>query len=192
VIGRLPARLTRLLAVVCGLTLSFGLAACGKSSDPPSMENNGVYIQAGPITYQLQISRLLNQYSTEDSQYVKGVPPGQGSLRPDQLYYGVFMWAKNQTDSPQRTTDNFSIVDTVGDVYHPIPLDTTLNDFAWTAMTLAPGAVQPGPGTIAANGPTQGGLLLFKLPQSVYSNRPLTLLIRSPAGKLWATVSLNL
>ncbi len=45
-----------------------------------------------------------------------------------------------------------------------------------------PSGVEPAPNTTASFGPTQGGLLLFKLPISVYSNRPLTLHIFSPSG----------
>ena len=191
-IGRLPARLHRPLAAICGVLLTLAVASCGKSSDPTSAENNGVYIQAGPITYQLEISRQLNQYSTEDSQYVKGVPAAQASLTPNQLWYGVFVWAKNQTNGPQRTANRFDIVDTVGNHYYPIPLNTSLNPFAWTPQTLGPGAIEPTPGTVAADGPTQGGLLLFKLNESVYANRPLQLEIRSPTGKVWATVMLDL
>ncbi len=176
-----------------GLALILGSTACGRVLDPTSAENNGVYVDAGPITYQLQISRLLNQYGAEDSQYVKGVPPGENSLSSSQLWYGVFLWAKNQTKSPARSTDNFDIVDTVGNHYYPVHLNTSLNPYAWTATTLVPGATQPAPDTTASFGPTQGELLLFKLNESVYSNRPLTLEIRSPiTGKLWARVSLDL
>lgn len=178
--------------MACGVILILGTAACGRVGDPSSSENNGVYIQAGPITYQLEVSRQLNPYSTEDSQYVKGVAAGQASLTPSELWYGVFLWAKNQTNSPQTTADNFDIVDTVGNHYYPLPLNSALNPFAWKPQRLAPGAIEPMAGTIAANGPTQGGLLLFKLNQSVYSNRPLKLEIRSPAGKLWATIMLDL
>jgi len=32
-----------------------------------------------------------------------------------QLWYGVFLWAKNQTSQAQTTTDNFDIVDTQED-----------------------------------------------------------------------------
>lgn len=193
-IGRLPARFPRPLAAMCGVLLALGLAACGKTNDPSSAENNGVYIQAGPITYQLEVSRQLNPYATEDSQYVKGVPTGQGSVSANQLWYGVFLWAKNQTNSPQRTArvSQFDILDTVGNHYHPIVLNTSANPFAWGSEVLAPGAVEPGPGTIAADGPTQGSLLLFKLSQSVYSNRPLELEIRSPSGQVQATIMLDL
>jgi hypothetical protein len=188
-----PARLLRATALAGAVALSLGVAGCGKENNPPSVENDGVYEQAGNVTYQLEVSRQLNQYSTEDSQYVKGVPATEQTLAPSALWYGVFLWAQNQTKSPQRTTDHFDIVDTVGHHYYPIPLNTSLNPFAWTAQTLAPDAIEPGPSTIAREGPTQGGLVLFKLNQSVYSDRPLTLEIRSPTtNTVEATISLDL
>ena len=179
-----------MLASVAALGL--GLAGCGRESNPPSSENNGVYEMAGNVTYQLQVSRQLNQYSTEDSNYVKGVPLGETSLTPSQLWYGVFLWGWNQTKVPERTTDNFDIVDTTGQHFYPIPLNTTLNPFAWTVRTLAPNATEPAPDTPASWGPTQGGLVLFKLPETVYSNRPLELEIRSPSGRVEAHISLDL
>ncbi len=188
-----PARFIRAAALVGAVALGLGLAGCGKTNNPPSAENDGVYEQAGNVTYQLEISRQLNQYSTEDSQYVKGVPATDKALGPSALWYGVFLWAKNQTNSPQKTTDDFDIVDTEGHHYYPIPLNTTLNPFAWTAQTLQPQGIEPAPSTIASDGPTQGALVLFKLNQSVYSDRPLTLEIRSPtSNKVEATISLDL
>jgi hypothetical protein len=189
---RLPSRLSRPLVLVCGALLLLGPTGCGRVADPPSDENDGVYEQAGNVTYQLQISRQLNQYSTEDSGYVKGMPPADSKLLPTQLWFGVFMWAKNQTDTPQTTTGNFDILDTTGRHYYPIPLVKSLNPYAWTAQRLSPGDIEPEPGTTAFYAPTQGGLLLFKLSDAVYSNRPLTLEIRSPSGKLEATISLDL
>jgi hypothetical protein len=182
----------RLSITVCIAALLLALAGCGKSNHPATEENDGVYVLAGPITYQLQISRELNQYATEDSQYLKGLSSGAGSLSANQIWYGVFLWAKNQTDHSQVTTDNFAIVDTQGNHYYPVAVDPSLNQYAWTAQTLSPGGVQPGPDTTASFGPTQGGLLLFKLNTSVYDNRPLTLEIRGPTQKVWATISLDL
>jgi hypothetical protein len=190
---RFPARLIRATALAGAVALSLGLAGCGKENNPTSAENDGVYEQAGNVTYQLELSRQLNQYSTEDSQYVKGLPTTDQTLGPSALWYGVFLWAKNQTKSPQRTTADFDIVDTEGHHYQPIPLNTSLNPFAWTARTLQPDGIEPAESTIAANGPTQGGLLLFKLNESVYSDRPLTLEIRSPTtNRVEATISLDL
>lgn len=172
--------------------MAASLAACGKTGDPPTANNDGVYVDAGPITYQLQVSRELNQYATEDSQYLKGLPAGGSSLSPNEEWYGVFLWAKNQTKRPEITSGNFDITDTQGNTYYPIALSPGSNPYAWTPQTLAPGAVEPGPDTAASFGPTQGGLLLFKLNTSVYANRPLTLEIRGPSKKVWGTISLDL
>ena len=65
-IGRLLARSLRPLALTCGVLLTLGLAACGKVADPSSAENDGVYVQAGPITYQLEISRQISDRRDAD------------------------------------------------------------------------------------------------------------------------------
>ena len=170
----------RLLILACAFVAAAGLAACGQESKPDTSENNGVYVDAGPVTYQMQISRELNQYSVEDRQYVSGLPTGTGALGPNQLWYGVFLWAKNQTGHPRITSSNFDIVDSNGDRFSPIHLNAELNGYAWTPQVLEPQGIEPAPNTTASFGPTQGGLLLFKLPTSVYSNRPLILQIFAP------------
>jgi len=186
-------RARRIAAAVGAIIVAAGLAACGQSNDPPTLENNGVYITAGPITYQLQVSRQLNQYATEDSQYVTGLPPGVSTtLRPNQLWYGVFLWAKNQTKRTLRTTDNIDIVDTEGTHYYPVPVNPAQNAYAWTAQSLAPGGTEPALDTTASFGPTGGSVLLFKLPTTVYDDRPLTLQLKGPTGRVWATISLDL
>jgi hypothetical protein len=195
---RLPAAVTlrRSLIALCGLLLVVGLAACGHQSSHQSFadaNNDGDYVSAGHITYQLQISRELNQYGTEDSSYLKGLPSGVStSLGPNQLWYGVFIWAKNQSGQRATTTDNFEVADTQGNVYRPIKLNTAVNPFAWAAQSLANLGIEPGPNTVANAGPTQAGLLLFKMATSVYSNRPLTLYILGPGNRRLGGISLNL
>jgi hypothetical protein len=201
---RAAVTLRRSLIALCGLVLVLGLAACGNhhphfaagqasGQDEADANNNGGYVDAGPITYQLQISRELNQYGTEDSSYLKGLPAGLSpNLGPDHFWYGVFLWAKNQSGHEATTSDNFKIVDTQGNVYRPIKLDPNVNPFAWTAMPLSNLATEPGPNTTASLGPTQGGLLLFKVSNSVYDNRPLTLYILGSGGQKLGSISLNL
>jgi hypothetical protein len=191
-VSALTAPLRPLRTGACLLSLTLGLAACGHTNHPPTTENNGVYITAGPVTYQLQVSRLLNQFATEDRQYLSGVPAGQTSLSSTQAWYGVFLWAKNQTKQPQVTASNFDIVDTQGKHYYPLSINPSINPYAWTSKSLAPGASVPAPDTTASFGPTQGELLLFKLDTSVYDNRPLELEIRGPGRQLWGTISLDL
>ena len=181
----------RLWIIACAVAVAVGLAACGQESRPPSDLNNGVYIDAGPITYQLQVSRELNQYAVEDKQYLAGRPAGSEARGPDQLWYGVFLWAKNQSDHPQPTAKNFNIVDSSHHHYYPVELNTEMNAYAWTSQLLEPSGTQPIPNTTAYYGPTGGNLLLFKLPTTVYSNRPLTLEI-TPASGHPGAISLDL
>ena len=182
--------------VIVAIALALGLAGCGNKATPQRVadaNNDGAYVNAGPMTYQLQISRELNAYSVEDSQYLRGLPLGTPTnLGQSEFWYGVFLWAKNQTDRPQTTSDNFEIVDAEGNLYTPVKLNAALNPFAWTAQTVRPGQTQPVPGSAASNGPTQGGLLLFRLATSAYSNRPLSLFILGPGGKRLAAISLDL
>jgi hypothetical protein len=169
------------------------LAACGTGSPGSTADanNNGGYISAGDVTYQLQVSRELNPYNNEDQQYLVGV--SSPTLAAGQEWYAVFLWAKNQTHRDQTTTDSFDIVDTENDYYYPVAINSAVNPFAWTAQTLAPNGSEPAVGSIAAFGPTQGQELLFKVNQSVYSNRPLTLEIHLPGQTaVAATISLDL
>jgi len=189
-------RVLRRLWILAGVVaLVVGLTACGNKQSHPRVadaNNDGGYVDAGPVTYQLQVSRELNQYGTEDSQYVTGLPAGTAPPTSTQEWYGVFLWAKNQTSQSQVTTDNFDIVDTQGNRYAPIKLNPQLNSYAWTKQRLPALGTEPGPDTTANSGPTQGRLLLFKISDSAYANRPLTLEIRGPSHQLWATISLDL
>ena len=169
-------------------------AACGSHhSNVADAINNGTYVKAGPVTYQLQVSRELNPFSNEDSGYWAQMPKSEASLAPDQEWYGVSLWAKNTTKVPQKTTANFDIVDTQGNKYYPI---TYGNPYLWTSQTLAPGAIEPQPNTTAGFGPSTGAWLIFKVysvgDKSVYANRPLVLQIRGNTGRVWATIFLDL
>jgi hypothetical protein len=184
----------RIWIFTCLVAMSLGLAACGRQAHPTvaDADNDGVYVDAGGITYQLQVSRELNPYSVEDSQYLKGLPPGTPNPTPEQLWYGVFLWAKNQSDQARPVTDTFTIVDTQGNTYTPVTINPELNPYAWRPAVLAPSASEPAAATTASQGPTQGGLLLFKLSNAVYSNRPLTLFIHARGMAKPAEISVDL
>jgi hypothetical protein len=188
--ARLFVKARHLLAVVIAVSVALALAACGQLSHPTVGDGEAIYVDAGPIAYQVQLSRQLNQFSIEDKQYLVGVtaaPP-----RPDQEWFGVFMWAKNPTKLAHTTTDRFAIVDTQGNRYYPVPVNPQVNPFVWTAQALQPGGTQPDPNTAAAFSPPQGQVLLFKLNDTVYSNRPLILQIYAPGQARPSTISLDL
>jgi hypothetical protein len=199
---------SRLRILAAALALAIGASGCATSSpsdvhhaggeisgrDAADSNNDGAYIEADGMTYQLQISRILNPWGAEDSQYFKGLPKGTSPyrLRADQLWYGVFLWAKNQHHRKITTSDHFEIVDTNGEVFRPIKLDVNANPFAWNARTLAYGQTEPSQDSVAAQYFTGGKLLLFKLTTTIFSNRPLTLFFLSPTGHRIASISLDL
>jgi hypothetical protein len=190
------------------LALAIGVSGCatqnpidvhhagGISSghDVADSNNDGAYVEAGGMTYQLEISRVLNPWGAEDSQYFKGLPKGMPiyRIKPDQLWYGVFLWAKNQHHRKITTADRFEITDTSGTVYRPVKLNASLNPFAWNPRTLVYGETEPSQDSIAAQFFSGGKLILFKLNTSIYDNRPLTLFILSPSGSKLASISLDL
>jgi len=185
------ARRTRIL--LCGVSLALPLAACGhKQAHPHAGDSEGVYVDAGPVTYQVQLSRELSPYNVEDQQYLRGLPSGTLGPRPDEEWFAIFLWAKNQSRSPATTASSFDIVDTQGTKYVPLAINPTVNPFAWTPQSLKPLGTEPSPDSVAAFGPTQGSELLFKINTSAYSNRPLTLEIRGPAQQLWGSITLDL
>ena len=201
--------LRRLRTAVAAFALVLAVGGCATSSydthhqqpghplaghEVADQQDDGTYVSAGAITYQLEISRQLNPYGVEDRQYFTGLPKGMtpGSLNPQQLWYGVFLWAKNQHHAPHITSDRFQIQDTMGRVYRPIKLDAAINPFAWTSTKLAYGETEPGEDESATQFFTGGKLLLFKLSTSIYSNRPLVLYILSPTNKKIGQISLDL
>jgi hypothetical protein len=183
--------------VIAGaIVLTLALSACGlekRKAHPRTADSNNsaIYVDAGPLTYQVQVSRALNPFSTEDAQYLAGIPKAQ-SIPPSQLWFAVFVWAKNQTNRTLTTSDRFAIVDSAGTVYRPWPLNPQVNPYAWSAQQLQPDATEPGPDTTAGDGPIDGSLVLFRLSDAVYSNRPLTLDIFAPGQPKPSTVSLDL
>jgi hypothetical protein len=201
--------LRRLRILAAALACGLPLAGCATSSysthhaaggqmsgeEVADSNNDGAYVQADGITYQLQISRQLNPYAAEDKQFFVGLPAGQNALHlnAQQLWYGVFLWAKNQHHREFATSDRFEIVDTLGNVYRPVALNPKVNPFAWTRNILGYGQTEPGQDTVAGQFYSGGKLLLFKLNTSIYSNRPLTFFILSHDGsKRLASISLDL
>ena len=166
--------------------LALGVSACGNKQAHPNFadaNNNGGYVDAGPITYQLQISRVLNPYSAEDSGYVKGLPPGTAGRAPTRSGTACSCGPRTRPTQPQVTTDNFKIVDTQGntllpDQAGPEPQPIRL-DRRRSCSRCRPNRR---PNTTASEGPTQGGLVLFKINNTAYANRPLTLLILGRAA----------
>lgn len=178
--------------------VALALAGCGRTtltgvSEDQLSNGDEPYFNVGPVTYQVQISRQLNPFLPDDVQYLTGVKNAQ-SLPGTNFWYGVFLWALNQNKQTEQTAGikDFELTDSAGNVYKPVQLNPNLNPFAWSAESLGQNQVQPAPNSIASNGSAGGDMLLFDLPESVYSNRPLTLRISAPGEQKPSDVSLDL
>ena len=174
----------RLLTALSTVVLAIAVSACGHKTGDPHQEwdvngsaSSGFYVDAGnpAVTYQVQISRELNPYNTEDKTYLQGVPAADLTLSPAQLWFAVFIKAWNQSKRAALTSGRFTITDTQGNTYYPVPLNAAENDLAWAPLKLRPNQSQPLADSPAVYSATQGAELLFKINDSAFGNRPLLL-----------------
>ena len=183
------------LVAAC-LAVAATTSACGSEEKVTFAASEGTYVDVGTTAYQVQISRTLNDKSPEDPSYLVGLPAAQKRpLGPDEQWFAVFLRAQNYGEKPDMLATKFRIFDTEGKSWRPINLSSD-NQFVWNPTTdLAPDYIYPDPSAIAGSGPVrQGALLLFRISNSVYQNRPLILEIFEPTDstKVAARVSLDL
>jgi hypothetical protein len=138
----------------------------------------GLPEEIGHIEYNVYITRELNLKDVEDEGYYKGpeAPPGYA-------LYGVFLEACNpnvDVNAPHwLAASQFEIEDTQGKRFKPVPQPAD-SVWAYRARALKQNACIPEQGSLAASGPTNGSLLIFKLPLQTLEDRPLDLIITSP------------
>jgi hypothetical protein len=184
-----PGRVTlasKTLLALLAILAALALGACGESHTrvttgtyAGASGKNAPYLNVGPLLYEVQLSRELNPYNTEDASYLLGLTPAQALLHPGEEWFGVFMQVYNESNLPHPAATDFTVSDTQGIVYHPL-IPGPANLFAYRAGIVPPNSQLPAPNTVAADGPTQGELLLYKIKVESLNNRPLTLKIVDP------------
>jgi hypothetical protein len=176
------ARLAR-LSLLCLLAMAAVVAGgCGDTEELRSISaTEGPYVHVGDLTYQIQMSRILEPSEREDQGYLKGVAAGDAPTA-NEVWFAVFMRVENQTDRPLRPAGEFEIEDTQGNRYTPVSIDRNVNVFAYDTNVLGPKAIAPLPDSPAFNGPIQGDLILFKLKVATLYNRPLEFHIITTEG----------
>lgn len=218
----------RLLPLLALALVSTTLTACGnKHENPTHAESEAIYVSLGPengpfLKYQVQVSRQLNpgdfqnlaasgdleKTDPEDSEYFTDIPASELQLEKDpakpinnEVYFGVFLQAANDTDQPLRTAalSGFEIRDSLWvegapdaeeHVFEPMSASNArapANPFLYR-QGVVPAAVGTGsgtwplPGSGAGSSTTAAYLLIFKIPQSKLENRPLVLHMKGPTG----------
>jgi hypothetical protein len=157
------------LVFVLGLAL-VGVSGCG--NDLGKEADEGVPIKLGDLEFNVQETRFLNPAQPDDGEYLAGqeLPTPAGKA-----YLGVFLTIHNGGgDAVDLPTDaEMSVVDTTGAAYEAIPTHTPFAAPLGTELE-SRGDI-PAPDTAAANGPTQGAIVIFLVDQSVNESRPLKL-----------------
>ena len=168
--------------MVLALGAALALAGCGNRVETRTLaETEGLYLDVGNLKYQVQISRIINQYDIEDRSYLRGLPSGTLPPKADEAWFGVWLRVQNTTsDNTFETAQDFEIVDTQENTYEPLDFGFEDNVFAYSARPLGPNGILPNEQEPAGQGPVQGSLLLFKLTNDTLQNRPLEFKIKSP------------
>jgi hypothetical protein len=172
--------------VALALLAALALGACGNSETRVTTGTyagesgqNAPYLNVGPLVYEVQLSRELNPANVEDAAYLQGLTPAQRTLKPGEEWFAVFIQVYNHSSVPHLGATNLTISDTQGNVYTPIvPAQT--NEFAYRGGFIPANSQVPVPGSVAANGGTQGALLLYKIQIVSLDNRPLEIHIVDP------------
>jgi hypothetical protein len=176
-------RLARILLVCLAATAALGAAGCASTEEERSISaTEGPFIGVNELTYQIQMSRILEPTSVEDSAYLKGLADGV-DIRADEVWFAIFLRGENETEETHRAADEFEIVDTQEQKYRPVVLDPNANAFLYRPRDVAPGVIVPEPDTPAFNGPIQGELILFKVKVPSLYNRPLEFRISNTGGE---------
>jgi len=185
-----------LLAALLALTLA--LSACGDSHTRVTTGTyagesgaNAPYLNVGPLTYEVQISRQLNPYNNEDAQYLQGLEAPAAKLEYGEEWFAVFLQVYNHSNVPLPASEQISIYDTQGNTYSPIVPDSS-NPFAYRGGTVPANGELPEPGTIAKQVGSQGQVLLFKIQIVSLDNRPIEIKIVDPSNpRLYARAELD-
>jgi hypothetical protein len=169
-------RLAAVLAAVVAIAAGVVLSGCDTAPENADQVVEGQGIKLDDLLFNVQITRELNPGDTEDKAYLVGQKP----LGPDQYYLGVFMRVQNEGDASAQVPTDMSIVDTVGATFKPLPSSSL---FALKlGDTLHGGDELPEGESVAANGPIQGSMVLFRITSSAIQDRPLTLHITTSTG----------
>jgi hypothetical protein len=175
---RMKLHRPRIAVIACLLAGLVALTGCENTREKDA-GREGLPEEVGHIEYNVYITRELNLHDVEDSGYYNGpeAPPGFA-------LYGVFLQACNPStevkDPHWAAASDFEIEDTQGNKFKPLPLPAD-NTWAYRGKPLKQGACIPAKGSLTASGPTNGSLLIFKLPLQTLENRPLDLHITAPS-----------
>jgi hypothetical protein len=172
-----------LFALLALLALTAGVSACGYSSNSKHTDE-GEPLQLGELEYNVTFSRYLNLNDTEDAAYLEGQPEPP----KDNNYFGVFFEVQNKSDEPQQLPSTLTITDAEDNEYEVLESES-LYALPFEG-TVEPEEQIPVLDSPAQQGPIEGSVAIFLLPEEASANRPLTLHIEGAEEKGEVTLDL--
>jgi hypothetical protein len=160
------------------------VSGCGYTSNETDVVE-GEPVELGGIHYNVIFSRYLNPNDTEDSAYLVGQAPP----KPETAYFGVFFEVQNKNEEAKPLPDKFTIEDSDHQVFESLDSES-LYAFPFGGEVESQEQI-PVDDSTPAQGPIEGSVVLFLLPDDASQNRPLTLEIHSPDGET-GSVTLDL
>jgi len=176
----LPKRIgTLAAAAVCAAAVS----ACGAGEHAKYADNLGPgYVQVGQLNYQVQISRELNPWDTqEDKWYLQGFTGAERDLPTADEFFGVSMQVFNWSGRAATPSNDFFITDSLGARYTPMT-NPNPNPYTYVPESIPAGGRMPSISSAAFAGWSQGAFLVFKIPYASLVDRPFILHIVNPAA----------
>jgi hypothetical protein len=164
-------RLPAIALTLCALAFTGLLAGCGEEEELEVIE--GEPVEVNGLAYNVFITRFLNPDDNQDAEYLVGQPPPEAG----ENYLGVFLTVENEGDERLFSSSRYAVVDSQGSHFEPLESESP---YALQLGAPVPaGDELPLDDTTAQAGPSQGALLLFKVPDTVTENRPLELEIET-------------
>jgi hypothetical protein len=165
-----------LLAMLVLAAVVVSITACGYESTETDVVE-GEPVKLGDIHYNVIFSRYLNPNDTEDSAYLVGQAPPE----PETTYFGVFFEVQNETEETKPLPDKFTIEDSDHEVFESLASES-LYAFPMGGEVEEHEQI-PVLDSTPEQGPIEGSVVLFLLPDDASQNRPLVLEIHSPDGE---------
>lgn len=172
-----------LFAALALAIAALGVSACGSSEHHTDVVE-GQPATLGELKYNVIFSRFLNPGDNEDSAYLVGQP----SPPADATYFGVFLEVQNESDDPHTLPGSLKITDADKEEFEALESESLY------ALPFG-GEVEPQEqipvlDSTAQQGPIEGALVLFLLPDDASQNRPLIMEIPGEDGPAEVTLDL--
>src|SRR5438874_1528936 len=117
----MPGRPRKSLLLALALLAPIGLAGCGDAHTKVTTGTyagesgaNAPYLNVGPLTYEVQLSRQLSPFDTEDAAYLQGLSAMPRALTPEQEWFAVFLQVFNTSSKSEPAASKVTITDTQG------------------------------------------------------------------------------